>query len=141
MGNNYKTKLNHLNILQKRGIRLISKAGYRDHTGPLFLKLKLLKLPELIKLKTAKIAFKAFQNNLPVNIQNRYVQTNNIYGTRQMSNLNFKKCYSRTTQKSLCPIIRSINIWNNCDKHLKISKSIFAFKKLFKNSLLMSYNA
>lgn len=36
-GNNYKTRIDSLITLQKRAIRIINKAGYRDHTNPLFI--------------------------------------------------------------------------------------------------------
>ena len=36
-----------ITILQKRAIRLISHAGYRDHTGPLFKKLQILNVHDL----------------------------------------------------------------------------------------------
>ena len=42
-GNNCYSRLKCLILLQKRAIRLVSKAKFRDHTSPLFVKLKLLK--------------------------------------------------------------------------------------------------
>ena len=115
-GNNYNSRLNNLCIMQKRCIRLITNSGYRDHTTPLFHKLKLLNFKDLIKLKTVKLAFKANQNKLPSEIQKKYLHLNYTYGTRQKSNLNFVKHYCRTTQKSFSPINISIDIWNNCAK-------------------------
>lgn len=37
-GNTYKTSLMPLVLLQKRAIRMINKAGFRDHTNPLFIR-------------------------------------------------------------------------------------------------------
>ena len=37
-GNTYPTRLNNTVMLQKRAIRIIDKATYRDHTDPLFSK-------------------------------------------------------------------------------------------------------
>jgi hypothetical protein len=43
------TSINKLKIKQKEAIRIISNAGYRDHTAPLFAQLKILPLDQLIK--------------------------------------------------------------------------------------------
>ena len=40
-----------------------------DHTNMLFYDQHILKLPDVVKLKTAIIMFKAFHNVLPVNVQ------------------------------------------------------------------------
>ena len=40
-----------------------------DHTNMLFYDQHILKLPDVVKLKTASIMFKAFHNLLPVNVQ------------------------------------------------------------------------
>ena len=50
-GNTYKSSLNALIILQKRAIRIINKAGYRDHTNILFLNSNLLKFIDIIEYK------------------------------------------------------------------------------------------
>ena len=54
-GNAYKTTLQPLCILQKRALRTIHHAGYRDHTNMLFLNSKCLKFMDLVKFKTAQI--------------------------------------------------------------------------------------
>ena len=37
-GNNYNSSIDKVILLQKRAIRIVDKANYRDHTEPLFLK-------------------------------------------------------------------------------------------------------
>ena len=71
-GNSYETNLNKIFIKQKRIIRMISKVHFREHTNPLFKKLKILKLNDLIKLRTSMLMYKASNKNLPENLQSMF---------------------------------------------------------------------
>ena len=55
----------------------------------------ILKLPDVVKLKTAIIMFKAFHNLLSVNVKQFFSIHESAYTTRQ--NCNFRHYYSRTT--------------------------------------------
>jgi len=57
-GNTYATNIHCLGLLQKRVIRLICGAKRIDHTNVFFHNVHILKLPDLVKLKTAIIMFK-----------------------------------------------------------------------------------
>ena len=54
--NTYATNIHCLVLLQKRIIRLICGAKRLDHTNLLFYNVHILKLPDLVKLKTAIIS-------------------------------------------------------------------------------------
>ena len=78
-----------------------------DHTNMLFYDQHILKLPDVVKLKTAIIILcKAFHNLLPVNVQQFFSIYKSAYTTRQ--NCHFKHYYSRTTLKGLTPVF---TIW------------------------------
>ncbi len=47
-----------LNKIQKRVIRIINLSKYNDHTVPIFKKLKLLKLEDILKLNELKFYYK-----------------------------------------------------------------------------------
>ena len=51
--------------LQKKVVRVICRAKYNAHTDPLFKKLKLLKMQNIIELKALKFFFKYSNNQLP----------------------------------------------------------------------------
>ena len=132
------SKFNHLVCLQKKCIRVITKSDYREHTTPLFAKLKTLTFLDIIKLKTVQIAFKAFLATLPAKIQNYFKNYTHTYNTR--SNLNFSISNIRTTAKSISTIINtSIHLWNSCNNKLKSTKTIPSFKYYYKCSLLSNY--
>ena len=51
--------------LQKKAIRLISNSSYICHTNPLFIKLKRLKIDDILKLKLLKLYYNLSYNLLP----------------------------------------------------------------------------
>lgn len=71
-GNSYKSNTELIYKLQKKAIRFVHNVGYKEYTNPLFLKSHIIKFSELVKLKTAQIAYKARNNQLPENIQNMF---------------------------------------------------------------------
>ena len=72
-GNTCAANLKCLVLLQKKVVRLICGAQRLHHTSSLFYDLRILKLPDMVKLKTAEIMYKAFNNSLPNNIQTLFV--------------------------------------------------------------------
>ena len=71
-GNTYKSRIRDLILLQKRAVRIIDNAGYRDHTTSIFRKYKLLKLEDIIHLQTCILMYKADKGTLPGNIQQNF---------------------------------------------------------------------
>ena len=81
--NPYATNVECITVLQKRVVSLVCGERRLDHTNYLFKQLGILKLLDLVKLKTSIIMFKAYHNELPDSVHiflNLYVQ---IYYTRQ----------------------------------------------------------
>lgn len=136
-GNNYKTSLQPLYILQKRAIRNIFKAGYSDHTNILFLNSKLLKLPDLVKFYTGQLMYKARNNTLPVNIQKLFTQREGGYYLR--GNDIFKQPTVRTVRKSMCVSVCGVKLWNTLGTHVKQCLNIQLFKTKLKDHFLSSY--
>ena len=68
-GNTYTTNIHGITILQKRVIRLVCGVKRLEHTSILFQQLRIVKLLDLVKLKTAIIMFRAFHNEMPSNLQ------------------------------------------------------------------------
>jgi len=71
-------------LLQKKAIRNIAKANYLDHTNPLFVQYKCLKVLDVVKLKTLIVIYKAKYNMLPINLQTFFITLEEIhsYGTK-----------------------------------------------------------
>ena len=63
-GNNYKTRIQSLFILQKRVIRIIClNTNYKCHTKPLFYQLRSLNVFDIVDLNSLVFMYKAFNNN------------------------------------------------------------------------------
>ena len=61
-GNTYAANLKCVVSLQKKVVRLICGAQGLDHTSSLFNDLCILQFPDMMKLKTAEIMYKAYNN-------------------------------------------------------------------------------
>ena len=137
-GNTYKCSLNAITILQKRAIRIINNAGFRDHTNALFIKSKIIKFVDIVEYKTAQIMYKARNNQLPGNIQKLFFERDGRYNLRGEANL--KTLRARTTMKSFCISIRGVKLWNSLDAGLQQCFSVNQFKKRYKEHLFKRYN-
>ena len=77
-GTAYKTTLQPLYLLQKRAVRLICGAGFRDHSEPLFKRLGIRNIFEEHKLRQQILAFDVVKNtgrysfNIPTEHQHDY---------------------------------------------------------------------
>ena len=138
-GNTYKTTINSLITIQKRAIRLINNAGYRDHTHSLFLGSHVLKFTDLVDFKTLQIMYKARYNLLPVNVQSKFLNKEGAYNLR--GPLNFKKHVIRTNLKAMCISSHGVTLWNNLDEDLKQSRNMKQFKYRLKKHIFERYRA
>ena len=81
--------------------------------------------------------FKAYHNLLPENLQNNFVlSVNDRYDTKRKNN--FKQNYVRTRKKQLCISTAGIKLWNSLDDRLKNCKTMYSFKSMYKQHLLLS---
>ena len=138
-GNTYITNLNTLILKQKRVIRIICKAGFKDHTNPLFKKMKILKLVDLIKVRTAMFMFKADRNTLPRKLQSMFVENKTNLNYNFKHKKDFYQRYVRTKQKMMCTTIVGIKLWNSLDINIKNSNTLDSFKTKYKGLLINMY--
>ena len=137
-GNNYKTSLGPITILQKRAIRVIHKVGYLDNTHPLFLQSKIMKFTDIVKLQTAQVLYKAKNKKLPCNIQKLFNVRQLCYNLR--GKLNFDRFKIRTTRKSFCISICGVKQWNSLNVELKQCLSMMQFKRRYKQMVFQTYS-
>ena len=137
-GNTYVTNTRCLVLLQKRVTRLICGAKRLDHTNVLFHNVHILKLPDLVKLKTAIIMFKAYRYILPMNVQFVFFK---IHESRYSSRhkCKFKQIYVSTNLKSMCISVTGVKLWKSLDNSLISCINVHHFKKCYTNRLLNSY--
>jgi len=136
-GNTYHSNTMPLYILQKRAIRIIFKAGYRDRTNPLFIRSGLLKFKDIVELQTLLVMFKARSKALPYDLQKLFVCTSEDGNHRQP--YDFKHLTARTNLKQMCLSVAGVKAWNLLRKDLKSCKNILEFKKRYKKKQLELY--
>ena len=117
--------IDSLKTIQKRCIRIISNAKFRDHTAPLFKALNILCLDHIYTHKVALFMFKLYHDKLPKVFNSMFTVNEN--NTRQNGQLVIPlaklECFRRTVR------IQGVHIWNNYCKIIDIKCSIHAFGK------------
>ena len=135
MGNNMK-HLTNLHKLQKRAIRLISKAKRRSHHIPLCHNLNILDLKDLYIIKALSFFHDFYHQKLPPAFHNIFT----LYLSRN-EQLMIKPKHHRTNIAAASLIHTLPSIWNSLDNNLKqnitLSKSSFLSK--CKAHLIESY--
>lgn len=138
-GNTYSSHLQILYRLQKKAIRIVHSVGYREHTNPLFLKSGILKLDDLIKLKSTLLVYNARKHQLPRNIQALFAEREGMSKYNLRRPLNLKVQGGRTSRKRQCASQLGVNLWNSLDDDIKTAASIQKFKGEFKRRVLEKY--
>src|SRR6218665_1535703 len=63
---NYESRLSKLVILQKRAIRVVARVSSREHTGPIFSRLKILNIEQIKTLQVGEFMYKYHHGLLPL---------------------------------------------------------------------------
>ena len=130
------TNLNPLIVLQKKCIRIICRAGYIDHTAPLFKSTKILKLGQIHILSCAKFIYNCYKSNTYLNFRVRLIQNSQIhhYSTRISTNL--RAPYERLEIGINSFFVKGIKIWNKIPYDIKSANTILYFKQNIKKWIL-----
>ena len=137
MGQHICNKCSKFISITEMFIRLLCGAKRLDHTPMLFYNLCILKVPDIVELKTAIVMFKAFHNLLPLNIQQFFSIYESVYLTRHKCN--FIQKYARTSLKSMCISVKGVKLWNALVSSLISCRSVHQFKKYYTDEVLNSY--
>ena len=118
---------------------LIGSLRYRDSTSNTYNAFKCLKLRDIIKFKTCTHIFKADRNLLPPKLMERYRYVKHVhnYNTRNCGNI--YQNIPKTFQKSRCPSIIGVKLYNQIPSHVRLLPSIISFKKRLKEEFLTKY--
>ena len=109
-----RTRLQRLNLLQKRAIRVITHTHYRAHTEPLFLSCKLLPFFNLYDYYCLILLYKILKGMLPFTFNSKfsleYAQpSRNPPRTHQHRQLQLPRFRTATGQRSLCHYLAKIH--------------------------------
>ena len=138
-GNTYKGRVAKIEILQKRAIRIIGKAGRYSHTLPLFKEFKLLKFYDIVYCSSAVLMYRVFNNDVPYNIKNMFQEKPSIKFYNFRSKYEYYLTTTKTKLKSHSFKVFGTQIWNNLKSDIKLKKTIQSFKNAIKRSIFENY--
>ena len=140
-GNTYETSLKSLTALQNKAIRIITFSKRDEHSNPLYAKLKLLKIKDLVHFHNALFMFHYYHNQLPNAYVNFFQSVSSVhqYRTRLASKASYYTPPIRTNYGKFSIKIMGSTVWNQIDEKLK-NRSLKSFKQKMKESLLETYS-
>ena len=135
-GNACATHLDPLIKTQKRLIRIITNAGYRDHTAPLFRQLGVLNLNGIYKYLLSTFVYRFRDKDLPKIFDNFCETNSNIYtyGTRQADDFYIPPWRFDIRKRS--PSVQAPLIWNALPLSIKSCETLSNFKLWLKKRLI-----
>ena len=110
--NTYPTRLKSIFMIQKKIVRIMTFAKYKDKSRPLFLSLKILKIYELNIYLMALFMYSYFNDNLPSYYTNYFRLNEKLHSYNTRAALNIYIDYKRTNYGKLSLKFRGTQIWN-----------------------------
>ena len=150
------TELNHIIILQKRSVRLITgnlimsnTPGILQSSNPLFVKLKILKIKDIYSFQISKFIFNCVNNNIITNFQNwfklnchvhDYTTRSNYTDVNALTHSNNLHILSAHTSFYGLKLIKVYGpkYWNTIPNHIRSIVSLKYFSKVLKQFLLQT---
>lgn len=126
-------------VLQKKSIRAVCNKEYNAHTRPLFKKLKLLTLTDLVKLETLKFMYSFVHSNLPQPLLKLFQLNSEVHGynTRNKNNprVNFHSfaLFGKSFLKT------APSLWQTVDRDHQNSKTLKGFTTRAKRKCIELY--
>ena len=135
-GSAYKSHLNPLIVLQKKAVRLITNANFRDASAPIFYDLKLLPISKIYHLNCLQFLFKCLNCNSFPFLRNRIMYNSSTHNHVTRSKDQLKPIRERLDICRNSYLSQSVSLWNNLDENIKESRLLNNFKYKVKLSLI-----
>ena len=132
-----------LQKLQKRVIRIITLSKYNDHTAPLFKKLNLLIIKDILALQELTLYYKFIHNNVPPYIQQWQIKQNTNIHSHYTRNQNefyvvgTKHAFAKQCLKHNLP--NTLNATPQIVKDKLFTNSFYGFNNYVKNNFIQNY--
>ena len=131
--------LNRLKVLQKKAVRIIYGASYNANTAPIFKKLDILRIDDMIDLEVAKLSFRFINKELPCPISTLFTPNsfNHTYNTRGRNYPRVSRHNTSIYHKSF--LNRSPTIWSTLDASIRSIAKLNSFKNRFARLRISTY--
>ena len=129
---------NTLKVLQKKVVRSICNAHYRDHCMPLFRRERIVTIEDQIKIENVSLVYRLLNRTCPKGIMEYFIFGENLHNTRGIGIKPKKHKLGLVGKSFLC---KSVNDWRDMSSELKDKKPerLKSFKKCLKNYLIKQY--
>ena len=136
-----KSSIEEILLLQKKALRHVLKTYYLAHSDPLFLKLGILKIEDLISLERSLIVHNFKNNHLPSSFDRKYFEFITEKDLDRRNDPLFLKV-PEVNHKHLHrnPFIMIIHALNKVPYDIKIISKTSTFKSSLTSHLLSKYN-
>ena len=129
--------------MQKKCIRIVNRAGYLDHTDPLFKSSKLLNLEQIHFISCAKFIYNCYKTNSCPNFSSRLILNSDVHDYNTQISSNLRTPFERLDSGKKSFLVKGIKIWNKLPDYIKSANSIIYFKSklkkwVFENALVLS---
>ncbi len=120
-----------IKVLQKKAVRIIDRANYNANTAPIFKKLKILRIDDIIDLELAKLSYRFVKKDLPSPISSLFTENafNHNYNTRFKNNPRAPRHRTSILNKSF--LNRSQTVWSKLDTSIRNSTKCTTLKSQF----------
>ena len=122
------THLQSLTLIQKKCIRIISKAGYYDHTEPLFKEHKILTVTEIYEYNCTKFIYQCYNNKTYTNFKNKLVKNSDVHSHNTRNKGIIRKPRVRLHKFINSFLYKGIDMWNELPDRIKLINSFDSFK-------------
>ena len=121
--------INPVIIMQKRFIRLLSASLLKEHTQPLFKKLKILQFPHLLNLSLLKEQHKIMNNETCNFLINSFRNNQNRRDINLRNNLQINPPFYRLEKARQAVTYKSAKLFNDLPTEIKNKKSLKVFTR------------
>ena len=140
-GSNYPSKIDKIIKLQKRVVRIIDKKPFFFHTKDIFVKYKILKFPDVVKVQQAVILLNYLKGELP-NIIHEMFKLHVPANTRAIKH--FQIPHASTNYRLFSLSVAAPRAWNSMVSSLfkditEVPTKKFTFKKYLREYILQHY--
>ena len=138
-GNTYKSRLNPINVLNNKAVRIMTFSDYRSHAPPLYKSLKILQFNDVVIIQTALFMFDFYNNLLPKPFHRYFKKINETHShfTRHSLQNYYLPTVSTNYGKSSLKYLGT-KVWSAIDNSLK-NLNRFKFKKALKEQCFSTY--
>ena len=135
----FKSKNNHVYLLQKKAIRICAGSDFYDHTDPLFYRFKTLKIDDIHTLQIAMFMYKFHLKQLPKTFVSMFQLNSAIhnYPTRISSNVHLLNPITRLAHNSIRHT--GPDVWNTTPLYIRRFLTMPRFKLEYKKFIINRY--